>query len=472
VIRRIEWILITAILLVYLLIAGQYAARTPDWQAPDEPAHYNYVRQIVDEGRLPVLKMGDWQQTYQEALTAYGFNPAVTDCIDPPPDVPCTGLDTVEYEDHQPPLYYLLQAPVYALTGGDLLPMRLWSALIGAGVVLATWAALRVLVPRWPGIALAAAGFVAFIPQHIAILASVSNDALAELIVGITLLAVIAYLRSERIPDADSGDPLAGRVRDVHPALLGVLVGLALITKTTIYFLGGIALLAVLLRWRRARWPWREAVRQAAWVLIPALLVGGIWWARNLSVYGGLDFAGLERHEAITIGQPRTGDYIDAMYGGSTRVYLENYAKTTFRSFWGQFGWMALPMPDRVYTGFLLFTLAVAVGVGVFGWRHRWPARLDGPQQDALIVFAAVIALVLAAYVLYNLDFIQFQGRYLYPALLPLAFLVAVGLSGWVSLAGERFPALAWLPVAVMMGLAVFAWYALDTYIVPNLPTW
>ncbi|MBN1202515.1 MAG: DUF2142 domain-containing protein [Anaerolineae bacterium] len=456
-IRRIEWTVICVILAAYLVIAWQYALRTPDWQAPDEPAHYNYVAQIAEKGRLPVLEMGDWQQAYQDELVASGFDPAQTG-----------RLDTIEYEDHQPPLYYLLQAPVYALTDGDLLAMRLLSVLLGAGVVLATWATLWVWMPRWPGMALTGAAFVAFIPQHLAILASVSNDSLAELVVGLTLLAAAVYLGNHRA--ADGGKTMPGPT--VSPVVLGLLAGAAMITKTTIYFLGGIAVLAVLLRWRRERWPWRRAARHLAAVLIPALLIGGIWWVRNLDVYGGTDFTGLARHEDVTVGQPRTGDYIDTEYGGSTRGYLENYIKTTFRSFWGQFGWMAVPMPDNVYTGFLGFVLVVLVGAALFVWRQNWPRQLSGPQRDTLIVLGLALVFVAAQYILYNLDFVQFQGRYLFYALIPLAVLIAVGMSGWVALVESQLPALAWVPMTIMIGLAIFAWYALDTYLVPNLPAW
>ncbi len=447
--RRLEWVALALVTSIYLVLATLYVVRTPDWQAPDEPAHVNYIRQIADEHKLPVIAMGDWQQNYQDQLTATGFDPALLD-----------RLDTVQYEDHQPPLYYLLQAPIYALTDGNLHALRLVSVVLGAGVVLCAWAVIRLVFPQWPAVALAGAGFVAFLPQHLSILASVNNDALAELIAGLTLLAVVRYLDSRR--SGEQFDPLA----------LGVLAGVAMITKTTIYFLGGIVALAVLLRWRRERWPLRRAGRELGAVVLPVLLMGGLWWGRNIAVYGGVDVFGLQRHNAVTVGQLRTGDYIEVVLGGSERQYLENMVTTTFHSFWGQFGWMAIPMPANVYRLFLLFTLAVLAGVVLFARRQGGPRSLSDPQRDALVIFAAVIVFVGLAYLLYNRDFVQFQGRYLYPALIPIALLVGIGLSGWVALFDDRIPALRWLPVLVMFGLAAFAWYALDVYIVPNLPAW
>ena len=72
------------------------------WQAPDEPAHYNYVRALAEGGGFPVMEPGDYDQTYLSRLTSEGFPPALP-------------VDAVEYEDHQPPLYYLLATPVYWL---------------------------------------------------------------------------------------------------------------------------------------------------------------------------------------------------------------------------------------------------------------------------------------------------------------------------------------------------------------------
>ena len=444
--RRAEGAVLAVILVAYLALAGLYAVRTPDWQAPDEPAHYNYVRQIADEGRLPVIAPGDWQQDYQEALKASGFDPALLD-----------RLDTIQYEDHQPPLYYLLQTPVYALSGGDLLALRLASALLGAGAVIGAWAVIRAALPGRRSLALAGAGFVAFLPQHLSILASVNNDALAELVVALTLWAAVAYLRG---------------ARRVRPLTLGVLAGIALITKTTIYFLAGIVVLAVLLRWRRERWPPRTAAAHLAAVILPALLIGGVWWARNLDTYGGTDFAGLDRHDAVTVGQLRTDEYIENTLGGSEWQYVKNLVRTTFHSFWGQFGWMAVPLPGTVYRALWVITLGLLAGAAIYAWRERLPRALDGPGRDALIVFAIVILLVSAAFLLYNRSFVQFQGRYLYPALVPLALGVAAGLRGWAGLVFGRRALADWLPLAAIGALALFALYALETYLVPNLPVW
>ena len=58
---------------------------------------------------------------------------------------------------------------------------------------------------------------------------------------------------------------------------------------------------------------------------------------------------------------------------------------------------------------------------------------------------ALVVVLALAQYVYYNTEFWQFQGRYLYPALIPLGIWIAVGLDAWRRLA---IPRAWWLPVA------------------------
>ncbi|MBZ0308522.1 MAG: DUF2142 domain-containing protein [Anaerolineae bacterium] len=427
---------------LYVLLGWQYAIQTPDWQIPDEPAHYNYIRQLADEGKIPVIQAGDWDTEYQNLLTSTGFDPAYL-----------SELNRIQYEDHQPPLYYLLATPLYAASDGNLTMLRLFSVLIGLGVVLSAFAVIWLLFPESPWLALSTAAFVAFLPQNLAFLSGVNNDPLAELMVGITLLAVAFYLKQPQITSRDS-------------LLLGLLVGIALLTKVTIYFLAGIAGIAVLLRGKREGWPREFFLRQLGYFLIPALLLGGVWWGRNLSVYGGTDFIGLQRHDRVAAGQLQTETYIERDLNGSRSTYYKNFAYTTFHSFWGQFGWMAVPMHPRLYKLLLLAVMGLLIGAGLYFARNRKTLTVE--QWEMLLLFDLVLVFVAAAYMLYNLQFVQFQGRYLYPALIPFGFTAAVGLSGWVELASKR--ASRWTPVLMVLLLVLLAWYALETYIIGVLP--
>ncbi|MCP4423912.1 MAG: phospholipid carrier-dependent glycosyltransferase, partial [Chloroflexi bacterium] len=186
-----------------------------DWQAPDEPAHYNYVRQLAN-GRFPIMAQGDYDEAYKNEVVSSGFAPQYA-------------IDSITYEDWQPPLYYLLQTPVFWLTNGSLLAMRLFSVLLGGGVVALAYALARRMFPDEMQPAWGTAVFVAFLPQHIAIMASVNNDALAELIIAAILLLLI---RNSQFT--------------IHYSLLGILLGLGFLTKGTVYPLTAVISLTLL----------------------------------------------------------------------------------------------------------------------------------------------------------------------------------------------------------------------------------
>ncbi|MBI4771612.1 MAG: DUF2142 domain-containing protein, partial [Chloroflexi bacterium] len=305
-------------------------------------------------------------------------------------------------------------------------------------------------------LALTAAGFVAFVPQHLAMLASVNNDGLAELILGLTLLAL---LRSLRRPEGDRRTAGATRI--------GLLLGLAFLTKATIYFLPALAGLALLWRWRAEHRNLRCAIGEAVRTFLPALLLGGLWWGRDLAVYGWPDFLGLARHNAIVVGQPRTAEWI-AQYGGVE--VARRFFVTTFDSWWGQFGWMGVLMDRRVYAALLLFSLTITGGFGAALTARLRARSLDERERRAagLLTLTALFSLTL--YLTYNLTFVQFQGRYLFTALIPVGIAAAVGLSTlarpFSRLAGRS---LAWLPLGAVGLLAALDIYALFRFIVPGL---
>ncbi len=424
------------ILALYLALAAGYALLTPLWQAPDEPAHFNNILYIAQKGRLPVLQPGDYDQAYLEQLKAEHFPPELS-------------IAPVRYERHQPPLYYLLMAPVLAALQGAGLAAQVWAlrllnALIGALTIFFIWLGGRRFFVGRPRAALLAAGFVAFLPMHIAMTAAINNDALAELIIAVVMLRLLDALRNQAATPAQW-------------AFTGLLVGLGVLTKFQAYIL--IPLVGAVWLWR----VWRDARAQqlaaSSWLggvalALPALLLAAPWWLRNARLYGFPDLFGLDRHNAVVVGQPRTADWIAAQGWGA---YLERFVTFTFRSFWGVFGWMGVFMDARAYLILTLLSLLILMGLLGLLFRRPRGVAISSYQKEALGLLLLHLGLVMAAYLWYNLDFVQHQGRYLFPALLPISIFAAGGLLAVFSPAGSRWGAggaLLYLGYWLALGLA------------------
>ena len=87
-----------------------------------------------------------------------------------------------------------------------------------------------------------------------------------------------------------------------------------------------------------------------------------------------------------------------------------------------------------IYRGFTLLTLAGFTGA-VLAARRRFIGHPNaaGPRMsaDAIIVLSATMLLVALQFIYYNIEFQQWQGRYLFPALIPVAFMLVYGIDRW-----------------------------------------
>lgn len=410
---------LAAVILVYLAVGTLYATQTPPYNAPDEPAHANYVRDIAQQAAMPVLQAGDWDAALLERLKASKFPPG-------------SDVSAIRYEGHQPPLYYLVVAPVARVAvglgeRGQLIAVRLATLLIGAGGLLALAAVAGQLFPGDSSARLAAVGLAAFIPMHVAVGASVSNDALAELMLSLVLWRSLIAQRSGLSVRSAVG--------------LGALVGLGLLTKLSCFVGLPLALLAV----RR----WRQAIVVAG----VALLIALPWWARGALFYGIGDPLGLRRHDEIVIGQTRT----TTLGAGE--------AATLFRSFWGQFGWMGVLMDERVYLALMGFMALLAFGVllWLLPWGGFW-REIGSAERRAFGLTALLVLAVMAGTAGYNLTYLQPQGRYLFPAMAGIAVLAVAGARELV--APRQRPA---VYLAVGIGLVGLDLLALYRFVVPAL---
>jgi hypothetical protein len=396
------------IVFVYSALGMIYAVQTPRWEAPDEPAHYNYVVDIAEKHRLPVLQMGDYPHQYLEKIKAAKFPPYMS-------------IERIRYESHQPPLYYLLAAAVYKVTGslggeGQFLVLRLLSVLLGCFLLLVSYAIVKEVLPEQEFLALTTTAMIATVPMHIAMTAAINNDALAELLLASIILLCIKHLKSG----------LSTR----QASALGLLLALALLTKTSIYVP---AVVSVVFSFavRACTQGARGLLRQAA--LISGLAMLSAWWfVRNLLTYGDFDLFGWQRHDSVVVGQPTTAQWISEH--GLLKT-IQDFFVVSFRSFWAQFGWMGILIDSRLYALLGLVSILVTVGFILFLMRAiRDRQVVSRFQWWALSLLFVVFMLVAAGDTLYNLKFVQHQGRYLFPALVPIGLAFALGLREWTGI--------------------------------------
>ncbi|HIP95741.1 MAG TPA: hypothetical protein EYH32_00815, partial [Anaerolineae bacterium] len=312
--------------------------------------------------------------------------------------------------------------------------------LLCGGIIYLAYLVAREVFPTDEVLALGTAAFVAGVPMHLAMLAAVNNDGLAELILAGILWMLVGYLKGEG-KEGTEGAEGKGPWRLVG---LGVLVGLGMLTKTTTLVSIPLVLVAVVLTIGRRPSAISRQLSAISYqlfaIFLPALLLTLPWFVRNVSVYGGLDILGLARHEAVVVGQPRTADWL-VQYGvaGLARDFL----LTTFRSFWAQFGWMGVLVDERIYL--LLALLCAIVGSGFLIYLVRVIRQKDtlsAHQKAALGLLALSAFLTLLSYLWYNVKFVQHQGRYLFPALVPLGLFFALGLREVLAREGARIVAI------------------------------
>ncbi|OGG48796.1 MAG: hypothetical protein A3F84_28170 [Candidatus Handelsmanbacteria bacterium RIFCSPLOWO2_12_FULL_64_10] len=385
----------------FVLIAAGYAISIPPWNNPDEPAHFNYVRELAANGTLPVLRPGAWDSELLERLKTSRFRDA--------------NIDSITYEAHQPPLYYALEVPGYLATRGltpfqQVLVLRGLSIVLGTALVYLTARLALVMAPARADIATTAAGFAAFLPMHTYMAAAINNDALGNLIGGALVLAAASGIQR--------GFGTRARL------ILGGLIGLALITKTTTYALIPVALAAFSYR--------RRLVDKLSWVLLfaevgsvagIALLVGGWWFARNGLIYGWDDLLATRHHDAVVVGQLRSDD--------PTAPAVDARISSAYQSFWGVFGWMGVPFQQPTYAAYSFISLLIVLGIPALVAQPPPSSAANqlSPHRASAVVLLAATAATMAAFVGYNLTFVQSQARYLFPSLAGVATLFALAVA-------------------------------------------
>jgi 4-amino-4-deoxy-L-arabinose transferase-like glycosyltransferase len=370
----------------------------PVLEAPDEGAHWQYVRHLHDTHRLPV-----YGPSFLEANSPplyYALLAPLGQAGAEPPHLAWLGLSG-ELVLPAPPRYFL-NAGDDLSRYWNLRRARILTAALSAFAVLFTFLAGREATGH-ATTGLLAAALVAFLPQFTFRGMNISNDALVTTLGAASLYWILRIARR------------GFTWRDGVLATL-VMAG-AFLSKINAVFMPAVFAL-VLLR-EPVAWPVR--VRRLG-LLAFGLLLAAPWLVRNHVLYGD-PLASRVMLSAV--------DFLVAHKPITSPYFYTTFPVMLGQSFVGVFGWLNLYLPTWAYVAYSgLGAAAIA------GWLRRPPRARH--ERTALMALVAFALLGLAMVVRINLDFNQPQGRYLFPALAAIAVLTAGGL--------ERLPR--WSPRA------------------------
>lgn len=447
--------LLGPLIALFVVLGAVYALATPPFEASDEIWHYPYVQYLQRGLGLPV-------------------------------QVPRPEDNLARQEGSQPPLYYLLAAAFtffiddgqpgsavtpnpHAMVGVPLTPgnknlaihspgdrtagaglavlvIRGLSLLMAAGSVYLVYRLVHEAFPASPPVALTAAALTAFNPEFIFISASVNNDNL------IVLLSLVSLLLMYRV-----SLPTARR-RDVF--LLGIVLGLALLTKLQAAGLLPLAGLALLwTAWQRRSW--RSLVINSLLTGVPALLIAGWWYVRNWVLYGEPTGTSMMLRIVNTRNPP------PPVWELVTREF-EGFKI----SFWALFGGVNILADRPSYWFYDLVTVLGLLGLVIvlFRWARArstkpGPGPLGWRMTLLLLAWAAICCIGLLRW---SQTTLASQGRLLFPAMPGLVLPLAAGLVGGLPRRLARPTALIATAALIVMAATMPFRFILPAYAAPS----
>lgn len=439
-----------AVVLVFLVIATFYSLVVPITQGEDELAHYRYISFIAQTGRLP-QNYAERQQAWYRADWPPLYHLLVGWAVSP--------LDTT-----RPHLKDVGESPRRRLVGEIFYPRliiytedanwpwqdgilawhlgRFISIIFSAGALVFTYLTVlemsrgageqrsRGVFLDSPLLALATTALLAFTPRFLFTSAMLGDDSLFILLSAIFIWLLMRAFR--------------GDDRWWLYALIGLVLGLSIVTKYSTGLLPLAIIPGVIWRVRQAGWSWRWAAGRVGltWLFT---LIGASWWfgwigyyfntvradglffgllkpvlasgpdvsmRRVFAVFGGRAFSGPERPGAIA-----AGTFWDWL------TYL-------FQTFWGVPVLEHDPFFPWGYLLILLCCLLAAAGL----WRLWRTAAAE--MQVMLGLLALIVALLLPFPILrffLTRNILETgQGRHiLYPAAQAIPILL---IFGWAAL--------------------------------------
>lgn len=384
-----------AILAIFTALSVSYSFVTRLKWAPDEPAHFIYIRSLAQEHTFPTISH----------------------------DVTPTEESDSTHEGHQPPLYYTLMAVPFALlkalgAANDTIwrVLRLLQIPIGLVWIWSVFALAREYFGN-DRPALATAAFVALIPMSSFMAGVINNEMLISLLFTAAMLPILRFFK-------------AGKIATRPAVSLGILMGLAILTKAQGLVLIAMLLLVALAICRRMEYKGCVCVLRSAGISLGVMLVvGGWWYARNWLLHGTLMPQSLD--------VPIMASFVEALaYPGAFLYVVWGMATTCyvyfFLPFWLVWKEAASPMP--VFGVLMALTVAALAG---FLLRVR-RGGVDLRSAGMLVLAPVLTWLGWVRYVLMVDKEAMIQGRLLLSVAAIIGIVWIIGFDGLLKSAKSR----------------------------------
>lgn len=437
------------LLAVYLGVAITYSVSVPLGEAPDEAEHMAYIQFIADHKRLPA-NLAERQMVGYKAVWPplyHILTSAIVSQVDTSSPAP---LKKIDFSTPHRLLVYDGLPELNAIhTQDEAFPYqglflawhlaRLFSVLLGAGVVICTYLIALEIFPTNRAFALGAAALVAFIPRFTFTISVLNDDNL------VNLFAALILLTTTRMGKGKHG---VGAY-----ILSGILLGLGLTTKYSTLSVALGLVTAIIVFSKRLKPEGTSVLIGLLALAGSAVAVSGWWFGYILWRFNRVDelgwFAGLLTPltaGGIEAGSRRVMSLVTRgaipMLEGETAApwSLGEFAlwgNTLFSSFWA--GFTHLDAKGWYYWLPLMLCMVSVVGIAR-GWRRLREQDPVAQSQFKLLVlyFVALWPLILIRYALSRKIIETAQGRYLFPAIAAISILMLYGLLQWFRPAWRR----------------------------------
>lgn len=495
----------TPVMFLWLLLAlfvarGVITALVfPPFSGHDEVAHYAYLRIFAEEGRVPIIPdLDEWRVQFAlhgsefawdrmpAELYRYahiGGNSRTYTTIDwyggmrsPVWAISYDGQYYPSgwvYTGNHPPLFYTLMTPMYHLVESfeldqQLILFRLATIPFGLITIVLAWLTIRTLFPDDRFLSMMVPTFVAFQPQIAYESVMLNNDILAIMLTSAVIWMLVVGLRRRFPPWVCMS--------------IGILLGLAILAKSTSVVV--IALVAIAMLFGIGVRRWRLWLPKGA---LTATITGII-------VFPWFLYMWVQYSDVTALSEVNRLQWWNYASGKNPTIWkmLKNpwFHWDRWKETWGAFGWRRIQLD--MYGDFTLLrvllwvTLFAVAGLAIYAIRflrvqREMIALEEGglpptditPQFDATLALmpwqvTGILTMGVAAVVGYasvlqfGTTFALTQARYYFPMIVPAAILFMLGIRAW-------FPA-RWLPTVaavVFLGMVVLNVIIYSAYVIP-----